>query len=279
MAEVIVQQGTVRADGFIDQILAPLKYMLEHWYIFLIAIILIILIAVVIYLLFGQKQLNRERDEPGYFLFKKTTRDALANQDKRRYRKTYSWWNILWFGLPILWKDRSKAVVNIYGQKIGAYRGHVDSQDGTINLLICKSSLLGWIDTNVLVKIPRIINYNEIDNNGQIVGKKTKIFDLVEFDRSDLTVKIKCIGIERTALFYYMPIIEAEGSNDKPQIVDLRSFVEGTVMDSTYQVMMQRILNTGQKQMEKAMQFNPALKYAQMSPQKTPPEQDVDENK
>jgi len=274
MAEVIVQDVvnvSANVGGVFQLILSPIMFLLHNWYFFFIAIFLALAIGIVIYFVYATKDLKRERDEAGYFLYKKTMLDCIKGRDVKKYRKTYSFIkNIFWLGLPFLSKDESKLIFNKYGMKIGRYRGHIRSQDGTYNLLICTSTSFGIMDNNILLKIPSRI---KIKNNA---GEDDFLkFDLVREDPLDKTMTVKCIGIERTALFYYMPVftIDNQGSEE---IVDLREYMESSVADSTYQVMLQRMLNASQKQMEKAIEHNPNLLYAQKSPEKTTPEQDVD---
>jgi len=275
MAEIIVEQGgAVNAGGALDVILAPIVFLLQNWYFFLFGILLAIAIGIIIYMISSTKDLKRERDEAGYFLYKKTIKDCINGRDPKKYKKTYSFLkNIFWFGIPIIKKDESKFIFNKNGEKIGRYRGHVMSQDGTYNLLVCTGTTLGMFDNNILIKIPQRIKFQNKDKEIEYVD-----FDLIKEDPLDKSITIRCIGVERTALFYYMPIFTAVDSNSGNDIiVDLREHMESTVADSTYQVMLQRMLNTGQKQMEKAMTFNPHLKYQQMSPEKTLPEQELDD--
>ena len=256
--------------GVFGMVFSPIMFLLNNWYIFVIALLLAIAIGVIIYFIASTKDLKRERDEAGYFLYKKTVKDCINGRDPKRYKKTYSFWkNMFWFGIPIRMKDESKFVFNKYGEKIGRYRGHVRSQDGTYNLLVCVGTTFRIIDNNILIKVPQSLKIKEGDK------VKTVSFNLIKEDTLDKSITIDCIGTERTALFYYMPIFTMN-DNGKETTVDLREHMESTVADSTYQVMLQRMLNTGQKQMEKAMTFNPHLKYEQMSPEKTAPEQDLD---
>jgi uncharacterized protein YneF (UPF0154 family) len=274
MAEVIVEQASgVNAGGLLTGLLSPISFLLHNWYVLILGVILAIAIGIILYFISSTKDLKRERDEAGYFLYKKTVKDCVNGRDKKKYKKTYSFLkNIFWFGIPILKKDESKFIFNKNGDKLGRYRGHVVSQDGTYNILVCTGSILGFMDTNILIKVPMRIKTKEKGSKEFVITQ----FDLIKEDYLDKSITISCIGLERTALFYYMPIFSMRQKDGSEQIVDLREHMESSVADSTYQVMLQRILSTGQKQMEKAMTFNPHLKYEQMSPEKTLPEQEVD---
>jgi hypothetical protein len=273
MAEVIVEQG-VNAGGLLSGMLAPIGFLFRNWYILALGIILAIAIGIIIYFISNTRDLKRERDEAGYFLYKKTVKDCITGRDPKKYKKSYSFFkNIFWFGIPILSKDDSKFIYRKDGAKLGRYRGHVKSQDGTYNILICTGSILGMIDTNILVKVPMRIKFTNPQNRKEVT---TQDFDLIREDPLDKSMTISCVGLEKTALFYYMPIFTMINDLGQERIIDLRQHMESAVADSTYQVMLQRILSTGQKQMEKAMTLNPNLRYEQMSPEKTLPEQDVD---
>ena len=278
MAEIIVEATSgVNAGGMMGSVLSPIFFLVKNWYFLAFGILVSVLIGIVLYMVFNNKDLKRERDEAGYFLYKKTIKDCINGRDKKKYKKTYSFFkNILWFGLPLINKDESKWILDKRGNKLGRYRGHVQSQDGTYNLLVCTKTIMGMIDTNILIKVPIRIKTNKPNKKGKDEISYVN-FDLVQEDVLDGSITIRCIGIERTALYYYMPIFTViDVETNKEVIVDLRQQMESSVSDSTYQVMLQRMLNTGQKQMEKAMTFNPYLKYDQMSPDKTLPEQDVD---
>jgi len=274
MAEIIVEAtGGVNAGGMMDMMMSPIFFIFQHWYLFLFGLLFAVCIGIIFYMIFNTKDIKRERDEAGYFLYKKTIKDCINGRDKKKFVRTYSFMkNIFWFGLPLLTKDESKWVFNKKGDKLGRYRGHVTSQDGTYNLLICTGTIMGLFDTNILIKIPMRIKFTNSAKKIEYVD-----FDLIKEDLYDRSTTVSCVGLERTALYYYMPIFTMyDETAKKDVVVDLRKHMESTVSDSTYQVMLQRMLNVGQKQMEKAMTFNPHLKYDQMSPEKTLPEQDVD---
>jgi len=275
---VITETGGANVGGAFQLVAEPIRYVLSNWYIFVIGVLLCIALGIIIYLVFATKEFSKQRDEAGYFLYKKTIQDCINNRDVKKFSKTYSLKNLFLLGIPIFWKDKSKRILNKYGELIGRYRGHVRSQDGTYNLLVCTGTSFGIIDNTIIIKVPEIVSYEGTDEKGKSV-KISQRFSLWVEDPYDKTITIKASGIERTAIFYYMPIVvEVDKTTGLEQVIDLRKFMEGSVTDSTYQVMMQRMLNSSQKQMEKAMLLNPHLKYDQMSPQKTAPEADLDSN-
>jgi len=157
-------------------------------------------------------------------------------------------------------------------RKIGTYRGEYISQDGYHNFLICTGSILGYFESLTILKVPKQIKYIKDSKSKEL---KELRFDLVKYFDFENSIKIDCLGTEKCGLYYAIPIIELETSSGS-KLIDIREFVEGKVADNTYQVMTQRLLNLSAKQMEKAMMNNPDLKFKQMSPQKTAPDSDLD---
>jgi hypothetical protein len=124
VAEVLVNQGGgIQVGGMMGMVFAPIKFIFANWYYFFIGVLLLVCIVVIISLIFGIKDKQAERDEPGYFNFKKTIRDCKDNAKKKLIKKTYSMLNLLWFGLPFKWNDRSARVLNLREEQIGLYRG------------------------------------------------------------------------------------------------------------------------------------------------------------
>jgi len=263
MADITVAQ----TDGLaVGSALTPVKqlimFLLKNWYWFALGLFMIIGIVVIFYLIMKLMDSTRERDEPGYAKYKMTVKDCLNNANKKYLKKRYSFKNLFWFGIPILSVDLSKRVIDKFDQTIGRYRGHIHSQDGTKNYLVCKKRILGIIDYNILIKVPTKIDYTE--SGKSICQPLNLVTDITGY------IKINCIGVEKVGLFYHMPIIQVLDEISKREIIlDVRKATEGAILDNTYQVMLQRALNTGAKQIEKAIELNPRLKYDQKSPEKT----------
>jgi len=270
MADISIT--TTQPASNIGGVLAPIKsflgFLFKNWYWFALVLFFTIGIVVIFYLIMKLMDTNRERDEPGFAKYKMTVKDCLNNANAKYHRKRYSFKNLFWLGIPILWVDLSKRIIDKFDNTIGRYRGHIHSQDGTINYLICKKRILGIIDYNILVKVPTKIDYDKNTDKSKKSVPKIKRLHLV----NDLQgyIRMDCIGVEKVGLFYHMPIIQVMDELTKDTIVlDVRKMTEGAIIDNTYQVMLQRALNSGAKQIEKAIELNPRLKYDQKSPEKT----------
>jgi hypothetical protein len=112
-----------------------------------------------------------------------------------------------------------------------------------------------------------------------VKGKPSKIketiikYDLIKSEPYDNSIKVNCIGTERVGLYFHIPVLRQETG----EIADFRQFVETSISENVYQTMFSRQLGSSMKQMEKAMLINPNLKFQQMSPNKTSPESDLDD--
>jgi len=271
MAEIVVTEGApANIGGAFEPVKDILHFLFSNWYWFAIALFFIVATILVIYLIGKILDMAKERDEPGYAKYKMTVMDCMNNRNLKNIRKRYSIKNLFWLGIPILWVDLSKRVVDKFDKPIGRYRGEIQSQDGTMNYLVCKKRILGLIDSNVVIKVLVDLKWEV----GKEKDKKQKSMPLNLIKEYDGYIKINCLGIEKVGMYYHMPVIELADKEGTTIIPDLRKSVEGVVVDNTYQLMTQRLLNTGAKMMDKAMELNPRLKYDQKSPEKKPEEED-----
>jgi len=275
MAEVVlVDGGATNIGGAFTPVKSILHFLLSNWYWFAIAIFFILFTILIIYLIGKILDMAKERDEPGYAKYKMTIMDCKNNANKKNIRKRYSLKNLFWFGIPILSVDLSKRVLDKFDNLIGRYRGEIRSQDGTMNYLICKKKILGIIDSNILVKVPVELKWDEDSKNKNSANNKSNSINLDLVKEYEGYIKINCLGVEKLAMYYHMPVIELTDKDGNIKVPDLRKMLEGAVVDNTYQLMMQRLLNTGARMMDKAMELNPRLKYDQKSPEKKPEEED-----
>jgi hypothetical protein len=273
MAEVLVNEGGgIAVGGMMSMVMAPIKFVFANWFYFVIGVLLLVCIVVIISLIYGIKEKQTERDEPGYFNYKKTIRDCKDNAKKKLIRKKYSMMNLFWLGIPFKWNDRSARILNSYNDKIGFYRGELSSQDGFKNLLICQSTSFGIMENLIVLKVPSQLKIKNKDAKTKKVTEKVLNFDLIKEEPFDNSMVVNCIGTERVGLYYHIPILR----QDSGEIADFRQFVEGSIAENVYQTMFSRSLGSSMKQMEKAMSLNPNLKFQQMSPNKTSPESDLD---
>jgi hypothetical protein len=155
-----------------------------------------------------------------------------------------------------------------------------------LNYLVYKSKIFIFFEDLFVIKVPLQlkIKVKKRNKDGEfIIDKATKKAVLNEKTLklsylinhlSNRDIKIYCIGLEKVGIYYYCPVFITDKGDG---VLDYRQFTEGAVIDSTYQIMVSRILNQSAQSMEKAINLNPNIKYNQALPEKTKEEQKQDE--
>lgn len=268
------------------------QFFAHNWKWMILSIIILIIGIVVFYIFKKWEDERKERDEPGYQLYKGVKSSCRLQADKSKIHKTWNPTSLillifppLWWFIPMWRKERSAKVLDAADNLLGYYRGQYISMDNTLNLLVYKKKILFFFEELFVIKIPRLIRFKEpvLDRDGKVlyvdVGGK-KIPKLKDRTISFLNmvkptpgksghIKVFCYGLERVGMYYFTPVfMSREGS-----FIDIRQFVEGAVIDSTNQLMLQRVLNLSAQQMEKGMLLNPYLQYTIKSPEKTKEEE------
>jgi hypothetical protein len=294
MADVVNTQVPAGQAQHTDVLTGTIQFFTTNWPWMLVGVIIIILVAIIFVILNKLEEERRERDEPGYQLFKTVKRACDLNKDAKLIRTSVNW-GLIWLWLiPIIgWilffiirKEHSAKIVDYQGNLLGYYRGDYQSQDNTWNFLVYKDKWLFIFEQTFVIKAPLGFNLKKPvrDKEGRIVmelDKKTQVSETIYINTRNkiqkLTngdVKIECTGIEQIGMYYYCPVYIVQ---EKGEVVDLRKLMEGAIMDNTYQLMTTRLLNTAAKQMEKGMTFSPDLNYKKAMPQKNVEEQKLDE--
>jgi len=276
MVEIIVEPQAPIANTY--GVMQGFLNFLHDNLVWMIVIVLLIIAFIVIYYLFANnEEKNKERDDPGYALYRNHQRTAKLRADDKRIRKTYSLKNLLWMGIPILWNEHSAKVINIENEIIGYYRGHFESMDNCLNLLVYRRKFFIFFEELFLVKMPLLLKINTAERDEKTKKMVTKerlisLDSLIEFWKNG-SVKIHCTDIEKIGLYYYCPVFIIDKEKGK---LDYRKVIEGAVVDQTYQTMIQRVTTEAQKTMERMPSFNPFIQYAQKSPEKTKVEERED---
>lgn len=284
MADVIVQPEAPVQNSY--GVIQGLLQFLHDNLVWIVAILIIIILGIIIYYLFMKaEEANKERDDPGYALYKNTIRTARLRADKERIKKTYSMMNLLWLGLPLKWNEHSARILNFENKLIGYYRGHYEGMDNCLNILCYKDKFLIFFEQEFLIKVPLILKlYEDIEietknSEGRKVVRKQRQPRFIPLDTmlqywKNGTIKIEATDVERVGLYYYCPVFIIDRDRSK---LDYRKVMEGAIVDQTYQVMLQRVATEGMKTMEKMPSFNPYVQFNQKSPQKTKEEQRVED--
>jgi len=263
---------------------------------YLLAGLIIIILFVIIYIIFVKKEeSDRERDEPGYQLYKSVKHSCGLNANKRLIRLEWNWRTLFWFLIPpffwltfVLKKERSMKLVNHNNQLIGYYRGHCRSMDGTLNYLLYKKKFIIFFEEQFILKMPMEFelvkktmktkddNFVMDKNNNPVYESKRVKLPLTQFIKTlpNKDVMLQATSIEKIGLYYFCPVFYT-GATD--QTIDYRKLMEGAIIENTYQQMTTRLLNVGAVQAEKAMLHNPDLLFKKLSPEKTKEEQTIDE--
>jgi len=237
------------------------------WIVF--AIIILGLGVGVLFLIKMLRDERKERDDPIYQNYKDTIRSCEKNADKRRINKKYSFWNLLFLGLPIMRSEHSNKVYNFSNQMIGYYRGHVHMQDNTLCFLMYKSKFL-FFENKFILKCPIKITPKIKDKKGKIKTVEVDFKEMI-ISYSNLDYKIMCSGISKDSYFWFPNYIDQENN-----IQDLREYTNNIIVENSHSDMVKRVLSVGEQQVEKAMLHNPNVRYNQLSPQKTKKEQEED---
>lgn len=282
MVEFVAEPERTSVVQDTTSIFSQLYNFFVEWWQLLLASIVVLIVGIIAYYVFVKREEEaKERDEPGYALFKNVKQSAKLNADKKKIIKRYSFFNLLWFGLPLKWNEHSAKILNMTNELMGYYRGDFISMDSTLNILLYKKKYWVFFEDDYILKIPLEIKMNIPDGNKkddkgkiktkqQIINLRDQIARLPNHD-----MKINCVNLERVGQYYYVPVFPIR---ENKGVLDVRKLVEGAVIDSTNQQMIQRLLNTGAKQMEVMAKFNPYLKYEQSAPEKTQEEKKVDDN-
>lgn len=294
MAEILVQPTAAGGGNAIGGLKGMIDFLTHAWPWILVCAVIIILAVVIFYLLNKLEDERKERDEPGYQLFKTVKMACELNADTSLIRKSFNPATLPliflpifgWILMAIIKKEHSAKIVDYQNALLGYYRGAYISQDNTWNFLIYKERWLLFFEKSFVLKCPLGVKFKKQmkDDKGKTKVSsdgKTVLYEDEEVSfRPYITrlpngdFKIHATGMEQVGMYYKCPVYIIE---DKNEVVDLRKFLEGAIIDNTYQIMTTRLLNTAAKQMEKGMMFSPDLQFRKQAPMKTKEEEQLDQ--
>ena len=270
MAQV-VQRVTTSTDptiGFFNWLIA-------YWWVWVLALVIIILGIVIWVILAKWEEERKERDDTIYQAYKNLLRDTELNRDKKKIQKGWSPINLLWLGLPLVKTEHSAKIINYTNELIGYYRGHLYTQDGYLNILAYKEKFFIFFEKRFLIRCPLFVKFNfqKKDEKGKLIededGKLKTGFKILDYrkwvfwiHRRDL--KLIAYGLEKHSYFRYPVYLESTG-----QMIDLRKETGEDLMEISYNELNSRILSDGARAVEKAMEHNPNVVYEQKIPEKT----------
>ena len=227
---------------------------------------------------------RKERDEPGYALYLSTMHTCRMQARKEyinvKWKPSSLWLIFVPFGvffIPFMKSEHSVKLISMTNELIGYYRGEFTGQDNTKTFLLYKDKSFGFIEDTFLMKIPLSFRI-DTEKVNEKTKKKTKVttyIDMKQYIKQLPNKDIKldnCIGMERVGQYYFVPNYVTESGG----VLDYRKLMEGAIVDNTWQLHSQRLLNVAAKQMEKAIVLNPHLKYDQSAPEKTKEEKNLE---
>jgi len=289
---VVTEQGQGGAIAGSNVLRDFINFLSNSWPYLLIAIVLIILAIIIFYLINKLEDERKERDEPGYQVYKSVKMACELNKDERLIRKTFNPATLFFILFPpFLWlmfvlkKEHSAKVLDYQNNLLGYYRGDYVGMDNTWNLLVYKSKWLIFFEKTFVIKIPLSFQVKRKvkDKKGRIMLEKDNKTPIIKEEYVDLKkfiqrlpngdIKLQATSVEPVGLYYKCPVFIIPQTGG---VVDYRSLLEGAIVDNTYQVMASRLLNLGARQMEKGMLFNPDLQYKRLAPEKTKEEEKLD---
>jgi hypothetical protein len=293
MATVVVEPKPP-VEGAMGGIKGIIEFFAHNWPWFLVIIIVVILAVVIIMLINKLEDERKERDEPGYQLYKNIKMACDLNKEPQKIRKTFNAMTLPlifvpifgWILMALIKKEHSARVVDYQNNLLGHYRGDYVSQDNTWNFLVYKSKWLIFFEKTFVIKAPLGFDLTKVvkDKDGKVEYEDDKRTPRTTVKHLDLRnfiailpngdYKIQCTGIEPIGIYYKCPVYIIPQTGEH---VDYRKFIEGSIVDGTYQLMVTRLLNLGAKQMEKSMMFSPDLQYRKQAPIKTKEEEATDQ--
>jgi hypothetical protein len=155
---------------------------------------------------------------------------------------------------------------------IGYYRGSFVSQDmNSLNLVLYKTKSFLFFEDLFILKCPRTFEVKVKDKSKKNDIKKIDFSSYVE-ELPNGDYRIYCASIQKFSYFWIPNYMWKNGV-----VYDMRKHLNENIIDLGYSEMITRVMSVGSAQVEKAMEYNPSVKYPQMTPKKTKKEDDGEE--
>ena len=236
-----------------NQISGILGFFARYWIVILVFILLIVAIAIIIILRKQQLLEREERDSEAFAMYNTVRADCMANADKKLIRKNYSFINLLWLGIPFVWKDHSAKLRDIDGKLIGFYRGHFDSQDGCRNYLVYKTKSLGFFENLFIIRYQKMMTFKSNVKNGKEI--KVNLQLKITKDKYNDDLWFQATGIQKVSIYYHTPNFVYNDVNR--EVMDLRKELHKAIMDDSWKLAYERSINQNTQNMRKAIDGNP----------------------
>jgi hypothetical protein len=264
-------------------------FLAKYWLWFVTAIVIMIILGVLVWLVFTWNDKLAKDDSPGYELFTNIVKQCRMNADKSKIKETYSLLNLFFLGLPIFKNEHSAKLIDANNKSMGWYRGHSDTMDNYRNFLIYQTKKWLVIPETFVVRVPLGFDVEKEareDENGKPIepnkkGEYPKKRIYVPLEKwsgwvSNGDYKINSFSLEKGGKYYFFPVFNVF-ENGYVSKFNYKEMLEGAVSSDTTQVMVQRLLNLGARQMEKGIAMNADIKAQQVTPKKIKTEEPVEE--
>jgi hypothetical protein len=244
-----------RVDEMLNDSMSIFGWFGENW----ILIVLVIFGAIatgVIFALYKSRENERlERDSEGYKFRNQLVESMRLNADKTKIKKTYSFLNLLWLGIPFKWNEHSVKVVDIENKVIGWYRGESTEQNGMQSFLLYKTKSFIFFENEFILRFPRSIDIKYLHDK-KTITKKINIYNDCVRILPNRDIKLLCVGVEKAGNYYFIPqfVIDLE---DNRRVLDIRAEYENSIKDSYFQTGYNTLLQTFSEQSRKIVKLNP----------------------
>jgi len=245
--------------------------------IIIIAIVIGLIIALIVMWLNIQKD-QKKRDFPIYHAYCNALDSALGHADHKWIDCRYSFINLIWFGIPFLWREHSAKVRNKDEDVVGFYRGHAVGQDGFLYIavynkrkwLIIEDIYLLKCAYTPTIKVKKMGKDNlpvmEADGKTFKTEKKTLDFkSYIEFKHNkNFDIMINCFDFETQPYYLYPVYISPKG-----ETIDLREMLGESIIEQGHYMLLSQVFEEGSQMARKGMQHNPGANYAKAIPEKS----------
>lgn len=292
-AEIVEQPPETHSTG--DYIQAITQIVTSYWWLFLLIALLIAAVVIIFMIKSAKDENDRRRDSAVYATAMNIHESASQNIKQSWVSTKWSWWNLVWLGIPFIMKEYSVKLVDIDRNLIGWYRGHTKTQNGDVVFRYYKTkSWLGLVEDKQLLYCPAKITkprmetrkINGVDVEVQVrdgsTGKPIVDYvplpdDMISF--ADIIkgneIVIKCNTVLKQGNYYRFPNYVIVDRDGKQHHIDLSFYLAEFVARTNFIVTLENGFADMSRSMGEAANLNPVAKVIQKLPEK---EKNLNEN-
>ena len=284
-AEQITSAQAINMEGILNFFTNPI-------FLFIFAL-LIIAIVIIVFIVMKMKKEDsfRERDDINYAVYKRCLRDCLHNADTHWVEKSYSFKNLLLFGIPVFWNEHSLKVTDTNDVLLGYYRGHKLTEQGEKIYCLYKTKRFFILENLFLLRCIDTHSYEnvveEVDTKTKKVKTTTKEIVNVNFENyyewlpqnANRThyrwLKIQCDGLSED-VYFTIPNYLRKDEKGKLVCLDLRPEFRKNLKEYTTNEQMWRMVTDLSKNIDESARSNPKIAQNRYMIEKTEEEKRLD---